>query len=502
MRIRIVRASLIVALLVLAASLASRPGAHAVEPPLPTKAPLVRSVDLNVGGTAAVELCNGKKVTVKLIEVKETRDDIRAAVRSARVQVEIDGTPVTLASGNYELPRTVAGVRIDCPITRGYLENSTKEVWGLETDARLRLWPEGSPLLRPGTFVYPARQRWFASATQMANEPVFVDGGEDPAVRKIYYHYGLDIGGAEALVDVIAATDGLVISSGTTVLDGYEKTPVQPRYDVIYLLDEQGWYYRYSHLHTIDAAVKPGARVTMGQKLGLLGKEGGSGGWSHLHFDITSKQPSGKWGIQEGYAFLWEAYRNQSRPKLQAVARPHHLAWVGQQVTLDGSRSWAADKIERLEWTCGDGRTATGPTLTRTYDKPGCYSEILKVIDSKGRVDYDFAVVQVLDKDHPELLPPSIHAAYAPTFGLKPGDEITFKVRTFRTPKGGETWDFGDSSPPVQVQSDGNAVKLARDGYAVTTHRYAKPGHYLVRVEHRGKHGSAIARLHVRVGEE
>ena len=42
----------------------------------------------------------------------------------------------------------------------------------------------------------------------------------------------------------------------------------------------------------------------MGQKLGVLGKEGGSGGWTHLHFDITKRQPSGLWGIEEGYAFL------------------------------------------------------------------------------------------------------------------------------------------------------------------------------------------------------
>jgi hypothetical protein len=65
-------------------------------------------------------------------------------------------------------------------------------------------------------------------------------------------------------------------------------------------------------------------------------------------------------------------------------------------------------------------------------------------------------------------LPPSIHAAFAPTLDIKPGDEITFKVRTFRTPEGGETWDFGDGSP----------------------------------VEHADKNGTVVARLHVRVGEE
>jgi hypothetical protein len=209
------------AFLILAGQRNPTPGADRPEPPLPTKAPLVRVIDLNAGDSQEVQLCNGTKVTVKLLDVQETRDDIRSAVRTARVKVAVDGKEITLNSGNYHLPQSVAAVHIDCPITKGYRNNSNEDAWGLEKEARLRLWPADSPLLRPGTFVYPARQRWFASATQMANEPVYVDGGEDPAVRKIYYHYGLDIGGAEALVQVVAATDGLVVSSGKSILDGY-----------------------------------------------------------------------------------------------------------------------------------------------------------------------------------------------------------------------------------------------------------------------------------------
>lgn len=472
------------------------------EPPLPTRAPLVRVVDLSFGDSQEVKLCDDTKVRVKLVGLQENRDEIRAAVRSARVKVEVDGKLLTIASGNYHLPQTFGGVRIDCPITRGYLENSNRDAWGLVKDARLRLWPANSPLLRPGTFLYPVKQRWFASLTHMANEPCFVDGGEDPAVRRIYYHYGLDIGGAEALVEVLAATDGLVVSAGKARLEGYEKTPVDPRYDVVYILDERGWYYRYSHLHSFDSAIKPGARVKMGQKIGLLGKEGGSGGWSHLHFDITSRQPSGKWGIQEGYAFLWEAYQRQYQPKIIAVARPHHFIRSGDRVTLDGSRSWSADgTIARFDWTFCDGSTATGPSVTRIYPKSGSYSEILKVTDASGRIDYDFAVVHVLDRDHPERRYPTVHAVYSPTFGIKPGDAVTFKVRAFNTTDGEETWDFGDGTAPVKVKSDGNAVKLAKDGYAVTTHRFQKPGHYLVRVERANQAGvKAIGRLHVQVG--
>jgi murein DD-endopeptidase MepM/ murein hydrolase activator NlpD len=478
------------------------------ELPAPTLQPLVRAVDLNVGETRDVELSDGKKAKVKLLDLRETRDDLRQVVRRAEVQVEVNGQKISLISANYRLPQTVAGVQIDCPITRGYKKSSTtdfrnQEPWGLDKDARLRLWPAGSALLKPGTFRYPARQRWFASGTQMANEPVHVDGGENPLVKRIYYHYGLDMGGAEGLVDVIAATDGLVVSAGKAVLPGYEDTPAQPRYDVIYLLDARGWFYRYSHLHVIKPDVKPGTKVKMGQMLGLLGKQGGSGGWSHLHFDIFGRQPSGKWGIIEGYAFLWEAYLQEYRPKLLAVARPHHLVAVGEKATLDGSRSWSASgKLTSYEWTFTDGHTAKGPMGARTYDKPGVYSEILKITDDAGRIDYDFAVVNVLDRERLDQLPPSIHAAYSPTFDIAPGTPVVFLVRTFRTTDGKETWDFGDGSPKVTVQSDGNVVPLAKDGYARTVHQYARPGHYLVRVERTDRRSyTAIAHLQVRVGQ-
>jgi len=469
----------------------------------PALSPLVRVVDLDIGESQTVELCDGSRATVRLLDLKETRDDIRNAVRRAEVKVEVNGQNVSLVSSTYNLPTTVAGVQIDCPVTKGYLQKSSKEnAWGLEKDTRLRLWPTGSPLIRPGTFVYPAGQRWFATDTQMANVPCFVDGGEVPANKNIYYHYGLDFGGAEGLVDVLAATNGLVISAGLEKLPGYEDSPVTPRYDVIYLLDERGWFYRYSHLYRIADSVKPGRRVKMGEKIGILGKEGGSGGWTHLHFDITCRQPSGLWGIQNGYAFIWEAYQRQYQPKIIAVARPHRLAWAGQTVELDATRSWSrTGEISKFEWTFCDGTSAAGPKVQRMYDKPGEYNEILKITDSAGNIDYDFAVVQIHDKATSDKLPPAIHAAYYPTFDIKPGDEVTFKVRTFNTTYGKETWDFGDGSPKANVQSDGNAQVHNPQGYAVIEHRYEKAGHYIASVERTNERGQrAITHLHVRVG--
>ena len=468
--------------------------------------PPFRTVDLNRGESQDVTFADGAGARLKVLDVEETRDSLRGAIRLARVKLEINGSPAVVTCGNYRLPMTVGAVQVDCPVTKGYYLNCDpyEDSWGLVKDVRLRIWPTGAPWIEPGTFVYPARQRWFAGATQMGNEPSFVDGGDLVSnVKRIYYHSGLDIGGCEGLVDVVAAADGLVISAGGTTLPNYPDLPyyTQKPADGVYVLDARGWLYRYVHLQSIDPAVRPGQRVKMGQKIGVLGKEGGSGGWSHLHFDVKAKQPSGKWGVEDAYAFLWQACQREQKPQLIAVARPHHLIAPGETAALDGSRSWAADaKVVRYQWTLGDGATAEGAQVKRTYAQPGSYSEILKITDGRGRVDYDFAVVQVLDPKQPDNPPPTIHASYAPTLGIRAGDPVTFKVRTFRADAGNETWDFGDGSPPVVVHSDGNAQPHAPGGYAETVHRFAKPGHYIVRVEGTGRAGmEATGHLQVRV---
>jgi murein DD-endopeptidase MepM/ murein hydrolase activator NlpD len=458
------------------------------------------AVDLNVGQEATVQLVDGRTATVKLVRVEEQRDSLRHALRLARVTVEVNGQPVTLGAATYHLPVTVGDVQIDCQITKGY--NQDVDYWGLDADARLRLWPAGYPLITPGTFGYPVDQRWFASHTLMANQ---IADGEEVNKKPIYYHWGLDLGGAERMVDVLAATDGQVVSAAGALLPpGTYPELVKPRGDVVYLCDDRGWYYRYSHLDSIDPAAPLGARVKRGQKIGVLGKQGTSGGWSHLHFDIVAPQPSGQWGILEGYALLFEAYHDAHPLEvLEAVARPHQLAAVGEAVTLDASRSWSRrgpSHLATYAWTFSDGTTGQGPTAERRYAKPGSYSEILKVVDKDGNIDYDFASVRVQDPNAPDQKPPSIHAAYWPTWGVKAGDEVTFKVRSFNVApdEGQEEWDFGDGTPKVCVQSDGNAQALAPDGYAVTQHTYRAAGHYLVRVSRANRRNeTATARLEI-----
>lgn len=465
--------------------------------------PLFQVVDINVGETAQLQLTGGKATTVKLLALGETRNKVRSAIWDARAEVEINGEHAILSCGNYHLPADIGGVQADCAVTKAYYQNSDANHWALAKDARLRVWPAGSPFMPPGSMVYPARQVWFATRTQMANEPTYVDGGETITSKRIYYHSGLDIGGAEGLVEVVAATSGIVVARGKDAIDTLKNNPI---FDVrndgtIYVQDERGWYHRYSHLYSFDPSVKLGGRVAMGQKIGTLGKNGDSGGWSHLHYEILSSQASGKIGTLEGYAFLWEAYQRQYKPHLIAVARPHQAILEGDKATLDGSRSWGESRLVRYEWTFTNGEKATGAKLDRTYAKAGTYSEILKVTDDRGRTAYDFETVDVLDPQHPDQVPPALQAAYWPTTGIAPGMAITFKVRAFGTTDGLEHWSFGDGAT-AETKSDGDVEEHAANGFAVTKHAFSRPGDYLVRIERSNQRGQkAITHSWVHVGD-
>ena len=469
--------------------------------------PWMSVIDLGDGESRDVKLRDGTTVRVALIRRYEIRDAVTDAVRVASVRISVNGQEIVLGCGNYNLPRSAGGAQVDCAVTRSFLNNARSNIWALDKDVRLRLWPANSPWVEPGTYVYPVKQRWFATNTQMSNEPSFVDGSEMPARRTIYYHYGLDIGGAEKLVQVVSATDGVVVVRGKAALPEYTKSPfTELNYDGVIVLDARGWFHWYFHLASIDGGVRLGQTIRKGENIGLMGKEGSAGCWSHLHYEIRALQPSGRAGIMEGYAFLWEAYQKQYSPEIVAVARPHAFAWVGDPVVLDGSKSWArAGQIKSYEWILSNGLKVQGTTARMTYEHPGTYSETLKVRDSRGNTAYDFAVVQISarlsGRVEEEDMPPTIHAAFAPTSNLRAGQPIAFLVRTCRTVEGHETWDFGDGTPLVTVTSDGCANPQGERGYARTEHTYAKPGDYLVSVERANRRGEkATARLHVRIG--
>ena len=61
-------------------------------------APPFVTIDLDVGDSQEVTLTDGKKVTVKLLDLRETHDTLRKAVRRAEVTVAVADQKVTLVS--------------------------------------------------------------------------------------------------------------------------------------------------------------------------------------------------------------------------------------------------------------------------------------------------------------------------------------------------------------------------------------------------------------------
>ena len=441
--------------------------------------------DLDVGQT--VETRGGASIT--LLSVEEPPGKVWNEISRAEVKVSVDGEEHTLIAGTYRLPQKMGSVQIDCPVTGGLRDTSHMDHWALEKDARIRVWPKEGPWIDRESFGYPLIQRWFASHTAFSNEPVASrpDG-------KLYYHAGMDFGGCEALTEVVAATDALVVSAGEEVLTAHQPiadTPVAPRYDVLYLLDERGWYYRYSHFHSFDPAIKLGTKVKKGQRLGLVGKEGGSGGWTHLHFEIKNRKPSGRWGTEDSYAFLWQGYRNLHDPEILAVARPGHMILKGEKVTHDGTRSWSREgEIAKFEWRFSDGyqrhrrdsrkripRTrlvSRNPDRNRLGRKRGC----------------QFCKSESIFESGPPL--PPLPGSTQPTILL-----LTF-ARASRSPS-----NAGHSKPPtgrrpgtlemaapaVTTKSDGNVKKLDPEGYATVEHTYSQPGIYFVHVFRKDEKG-------------
>jgi hypothetical protein len=124
--------------------------------------------------------------------------------------------------------------------------------------------------------------------------------------------------------------------------------------------------------------------------------------------------PGARWGTQEGYAYLLEAYLAEYDPPVVAIARPHAVCWTGDSVELDASRSyvrsWTARAAHRIgtesrmpdryyRWAFQGGGGASGAKVQRVYARPGRYSEMVEVSDEAGHSSVDFAAVVVHDME-------------------------------------------------------------------------------------------------------
>jgi peptidoglycan LD-endopeptidase LytH len=78
------------------------------------------------------------------------------------------------------------------------------------------------------------------------------------------------------------------------------------------IVGDDGVRYYGSHYDTIDTATEPGTRVTVGTKLGTMGRTGDTS-VCHLHFGLSPACPGPEWSVRRGVIWPWpylDAWRN------------------------------------------------------------------------------------------------------------------------------------------------------------------------------------------------
>jgi hypothetical protein len=88
-----------------------------------------------------------------------------------------------------------------------------------------------------------------------------------------------------------------------------------------------------------------------------------------------------------------------------ADASGPYTGYIRQTITFKGSGTpYAGRTIESYNWDFGDETTATGKTVTHTYNKTGKYTITLTVIDDEGEKNTDTTYATITDKPN---IPPN-----------------------------------------------------------------------------------------------
>jgi len=218
-----------------------------------------------------------------------------------------------------------------------------------------------------------------------------------------------------------------------------------------------------------------GAFLPVGRKIGLLGRTGPSGNFSHLHLgtslsreDAGADRPNRRLNL---YPWLVAAYQAQHPKGLFAVARPHHACLTGETVTLAGSNSLAfgGSRIVEWRWVLPDGRTVKQAKAETQFDRPGAYVAALWVKDDGGAEDVDFCQVKVFSKSDPEKAMPHIFMTYTPTLEVRPDQPVTFRF-----------WFQGEGGGPIAVDFGDGARLADYESYAEVRHAFKTPGIHIV----------------------
>lgn len=416
-------------------------------------------VGLNVNEGCTFKLSSGAERSIRLVSVREQRDSVIKLLRRAEVRVEIDGRPLELVCAPYVLPTETAGLRLQVDTTSGW-QKMAKQI-------QLSIWDATEPVVDTKRFGFPLRKfRLLSHGTQAYNEPVHLGAGDgDPTGQRFYHDYGFDTAGFEGREQVVCAAAGKVVRFWPS------------REDVCSVLvqDSNGLVWEYGHLKSLAPELVLNAPVAPGQSIGILGKTGPSGNFSHVHLgtygsraDLDADKANRRLNL---YPWLVAAYQAQHPKGLFAVARPHQMVLTGEKAVFDGGNSlvWGGGRIVEYRWTLPDGQTVKRAKVERAFDRPGAYVATLWVKDDQGAEDVDFCQVKVFSRANPEPAIPHVFMTHTPTLDIRPNQPVTFRF-----------WFQGKGERPLKVDF-GDGTQLADyQSYSELQHSFKTPGLHVV----------------------
>lgn len=380
--------------------------------------------------------------------------------QSAEVEVEVDGTWATLWARPFEPPRLVHALRLYVESTRHWATTPQLDpLPPVAGDVRLSCVAEGMPW-GPPALRFPIRQyRWQANTYRNTWHALV-------PYNKLYYHRGEDFGAIPDVLEVLSSLDGTVAESPLPSGDG-DSNKLEVRHASG--LDITCYHM---NLETILPGLTNGAVVAAGQVLGRTGMT-----WSGRR--SQDRDPHLHWGVSQrgralgSFPFLLEAYLRDYPDSVLAMAGGYHYALPGDLVQLDASRTVARPgrRIVRYRWFLHDGRELEEARPTVRAEKPGLYSEELRVWADDGSEDRDYAQLRVWDAERGARIGAGWFY-HSPVRGARAGRPVRFWDRLWAT-TAPVTIDYGDGSPVASMNHE-------------SFHVYATPGLFTAKLQSRG----------------
>lgn len=430
-------------------------------------------ISLNVGETVTDSFGGSKSFTVKVLDLQEFseqgfwQEGMHTILYKALVKVEVNGVQGVVGVGPFYMPVVVNGLRIGGEVTKGF--SGSAAIPPMSNDVLLSAKDASLPWYEPGTFAFPIKDyRWGAVAFQNAWL-----GFHDMSGGKVYYHYGVDLGGLHPNhMELVSMIDQGTISKwgvGTRLTN-----------------ESLGLSIRYYHM--VDQYLRTdlgnGSVLRKGEMFGYLGNQG-NGNDAHVHVDAWYDKQ-----VVNVHPMLVQAYLETFNEPIAFPGHKRHTQ-VDKPIELDGSNSVVPEgrTIVSYLWQFTDGTTATTPTVKRTYSTPGTYSEELTITDSTGAkatnsvMVFVYPVTNAVDAPYGETL------NHWPIRRIQPGQQVTINF-SGRNMTSNITLDYGD----------GVTQKVPNVG--ATEHAWQKPGEYTLTFQGDGPGGHGIFKRRVIVCEK